>query len=545
MGRPVGEDAPIVPRQRRSDRGDADTQILPRDRDEITQVLPRTPVDATQVIIPVPPTETTVIPAVRLPVSRRSLAMAARHAAWLPRLTPLVLAFLVVFGVTALLSVKSTGPLGPIVTVLWTYPVIGTIVGLVGALMTRRRLRRDRWSVADESTSDGSLPVCGDRLVVVVPTIGRHDTYPALDRVVRSYITYLPECFPRLRVDVVVEEGCEAYDRIVELAAVSRYIRLVTVPRSYTTANGTRFKARANHYAHELRLAQHEDLDDVWILHMDDDTAVSLDTSVAVARFIEAQRDAGEAACHLAQGILTYPRENAYNRLTWLADASRPIADVTIFSAFTGAGTPLAGVHGELLLVRASVEARIGWDFGPRAIVEDAQFALIFSRTYRGRSGWFAGRCYGASPATVRDFLRQRERWAWGLIGLATNETLPLRDRLFIGYSVFTWVASPFQHVLPVLLLGALLGSIDTVPVTLAVLPIWGLNMAYAVWLYWEGLRINVSVSGHARRRWWEGPAVVLLVPFFAMLEGIGALRGLRRFARGEQSAFVVIAKPV
>ena len=32
-------------------------------------------------------------------------------------------------------------------------------------------------------------------------------------------------------------------------------------------------------------------------------------------------------------------------------------------------------------LVRASIEATIGWDFGPRSIVEDAQFALIFSAT--------------------------------------------------------------------------------------------------------------------------------------------------------------------
>ena len=76
------------------------------------------------------------------------------------------------------------------------------------------------------------------------------------------------------------------------------------------------------------------------------------------------------------------------------------------FSAWTGSGTPRAGVHGELLLVRASIEARIGWDFGPRSLVEDAQFALIFSARYPGRSAWFCGRCYGASPASLRDFFR-------------------------------------------------------------------------------------------------------------------------------------------
>ena len=482
--------------------------------------------------------ETRVIPAVRLPVTVRSVRMAARHAKWMPRLWPLLLAFTVVYGITAWLSTTATGPLGPVVTIVWTYPVVGTVIGLGGAVMTRRRLRRER-----PLRRDDKAVLSRDRLVVVVPTIGRNDTYPALDRAVRSYITYLPECFPKLRVDVVIEEGCEAAARIAELGRLSRYIRIVTVPRSYATANGTRFKARANHYAHELRLAQHEDRDDVWVLHMDDDTGVALDTAIALARFIGAQRGK-ENAKHLAQGILTYPRENARNRLTWLADSARPIADVTIFSAFTGAGTPRAGVHGELLLVRASVEAQIGWDFGPAAIVEDAQFALIFSRHHPGRSGWFAGRCYGASPASVRDFLRQRERWAWGLVGLATNGSLPLRDRLFIGYSVFTWVLSPLQHVAAVMLLAAVLGSYNTNPVTLVVLPVWALNMAYATWLYWEGLRINVSVSRRGWRLPGEGALVLLLIPFFSMLEGIGALRGFARHLRGGESQFVVIAKP-
>lgn len=480
------------------------------------------------------------MPAFRLPVSVRAVEMAERHARWLPRFWPLLLGFTVVLSITAALSEKSTGPLGGLVTVLWTYPVAGTIVGLAGAVVTRRRLRRER-----SERPRNVAGHCYDRLVVVVPTIGRHDTYPALDRVVRSYITYLPECFPRLRVDVVIEEGCEAAERIHELGRISSYIRIVVVPRRYRTRNGTRFKARANHYAHELRIAQHEDRDDVWVLHMDDDTAVGLDTSVALARFIEEQRLLGPEAKHLAQGILTYPREIAANRLTWLADASRPIADVTVFSAFTGGGTPLAGLHGELLLVRASVEADIGWDFGPDAIVEDSQFALTFSRRYRGRSAWFAGRCYGASPATVRDFLRQRERWSWGLIGLALNEQIPLRDRLFIGYSVFTWIASPFQHVGTIMSLGLLLGSLDTVPLTRWVLPIWALNMGYAIWLYYEGLRINVGVSHPQVHRWWERLAVIALIPFFSLLEGVGAVRGLIRYVRRVENAFVVIAKPV
>jgi hypothetical protein len=316
------------------------------------------------------------------------------------------------------------------------------------------------------------------------------------------------------------------------------------VPADYRTPNGTRFKARAAHYAHELRIREGEASDDVWVLHMDDDTGVGPDTALAMARFIEEQRAAGPAAKHLAQGILTYPREYAVNRLTWLADSARPAEDMGRFSAWTGGGTPRAGVHGELLLVRASIEATIGWDFGPRSLVEDAQFALIFSARYEGRSAWFAGRCYGASPASIRDFFRQRERWSWGLAGLVFNPTLQLRNRLLLGYSVMSWVIGPIQNVMVVLLLGLLIADPNTSPATILIIPLWALNMAYVVWMYWEGLRVNAGVSADGRRRWWEPVAVIALIPVFGLMEGLPGLRGFMKFARNTPNRFMVIAKP-
>jgi cellulose synthase/poly-beta-1,6-N-acetylglucosamine synthase-like glycosyltransferase len=424
-------------------------------------------------------------------------------------------------------------------TVLWTWPILTTLIGIVGIRRTRKALRRSkaRWS------GDGPTR-CEDFLIVVVSTIGRHDTYPALERSVRSYLAYLPGCFPRLRIDIVIDEGSEATSRIESLVGGSELIRLVTVPQWYRTPNGTRFKARASHYSHELRIREHEARDDVWVLHMDDDTGVGPDTALAMARFMEEQLQAGRDAKHMAQGILTYPREYAMNRLTWLADSARPAEDVARFSAFTGSGTPRAGLHGELLLIRASIEATIGWDFGPRSIVEDAQFALIFSARYKGRSAWFGGRSYGASPASFRDFLRQRERWCWGLWSLVFNRSLQLRNRLLLGYSVMSWVAGPIQNVGVVMLVAFLIADHSTSPVTIFIVPLWALNMAYVIWMYWEGLRLNAGVSGGGRRKWWEPWAVILLIPVFGLMEGFGGLRGFMKFARRVENKFVVIAKP-
>ncbi|MEU7280303.1 glycosyltransferase family 2 protein [Streptomyces sp. NPDC045431] len=469
--------------------------------------------------------------------SRLDARMAKRHAKWKPSVLAFLLPFLCLLAFGLWVFEPNPSPLGWTLSVIWSLPAIGVMVGFQGVLLIRRRVRR-----AHEMTPPA--PVEQDSLIVLVPTIGRHDTYPALERSVLSYVEHLPAYFPHLRVDVLTEEGCEAAARIDALAASHPLIRVVAVPKAYETPNGTRFKARANHYAHELRIGEGEALDDVWVLHMDDDTGVGPDTAAALAQFVNRQRRAGDQAKHMAQGILAYPRENAVNRFTWLADAVRPADDIARFRAFTGLGTPVAGVHGELLLLRASIEATIGWDFGPKAIVEDAQLALTFCRTYPGRSDWFNGRCYGASPATTRDFVKQRERWAWGLVALCFNRTIPLRYRWFLMLCMVSWVLGPLQHVATVLFVAWLVGDFNTSPVTQSVVVMWSLSFAYVIWTYWEGLRLNALVSFNGKRAWWEPFAVLALIPVFSVMEGLGGLRGLIKFLRREENKFVVIAKP-
>lgn len=471
--------------------------------------------------------------------SRTASRQVRRQVAWRPSIMPFVLFFVLITSGAIWLYRPNDTLQGWVLTIVWSMPVIGISVGIQGVVLARLRSRQ---------LSRAPLPrrVEQDTLVVVVPTIGREDTYPALERCVRSYLAHLPSYFHGgFRVDVISEEGCQAEDRIAKLGAEDDRLRVVTVPADYDTPNHTRFKARANHYAHELRLAEGEARDDVWVLHMDDDTGVGPDTATAMAQFVNAQQHADPATVkHLAQGILTFPREHAVNRFTWLADAVRPADDISRFRALTGLGSPMAGLHGELLLIRASIEAGIGWDFGPRAIVEDAQLALTFCRLHPGRSDWFAGRCYGASPAGVQDFVQQRARWAWGLLGLACNPMVPGRNRLFLGANVLAWVLSPFQHLSIVLLVAWLTGNMNTAPVTESVVLLWALNFAYTLWMYWEGLRINAQASIRPRRAWWEPPVVLLGIPVFALIEGWGTVTGLLRFLRRKQNSFTVIAKP-
>jgi egghead protein (zeste-white 4 protein) len=469
--------------------------------------------------------------------SRRAARLWDRHEAWKPGLCPFLVSFAVVLVFSVWAFQPNPAPLGWALTIVWSLPAASSMVGLQGTLLIRRRHRRRAEMVP-------AAPADQDVLIVVVPTIGRLDTWPALERSVRSYVEHLPPYFPNLRIDVITEEGCEAQRHIDWLARRLHGVRVVTVPAAYRTPNGTRFKARANHYSHELRIAEGEARGFVWVLHMDDDTGVGPDTAAAIAQFINRQRRAGAAGKHMAQGILTYPRENSVNRFTWLADAVRPADDIARFRALTGMGNPVGGVHGELLLMRASIEATIGWDFGPRAIVEDAQLALTFCQRYPGRSDWFNGRCYGASPASVRDFIRQRERWAWGLVALCFNRTMPLRYRAFLSLFVATWILGPLQHIGTILLIAWFTGNMNTSPVAESVLVLWALNFGYVIWTYWEGLRLNALSSATGRRKWWEPVAVLVLIPVFALMEGTGGFRGFLKFLFRRQNKFVVIAKP-
>lgn len=128
-----------------------------------------------------------------------------RLVRWKPRYRSLIIAFLVVLLPVGWFSEPYGGKLGWPLTILWTWPILYSIIGIRGIARTRKLIKasRARWS-------GDRLTVCQDVLLVVVPTIGRHDVYPALERSILSYVAYLPRCFPHLRIDLIVEEGCEA-----------------------------------------------------------------------------------------------------------------------------------------------------------------------------------------------------------------------------------------------------------------------------------------------------------------------------------------------
>ena len=193
--------------------------------------------------------------------------------------------------------------LGAYLSVVWTLPTLLSVMAVIGAVQARRSLTRPIGLHVDFH--------CDELLIVQVPTIGRTDVMPALRRVVESMEAAIPANFTRWRVDVVAEESSEARDELEALN--SENVRVLYVPGDYTTPNGTQAKARANCWLDELRQQEGESREDVWVLHMDDDTAIGPDTAEQIARSSTRIPPVSGATSFLAQGVLTYPRQFSSN----------------------------------------------------------------------------------------------------------------------------------------------------------------------------------------------------------------------------------------
>ena len=474
----------------------------------------------------------------------------------------LFICVLVVF--TKITSDRHT-PLNYFLSIVWSGYAPLTVIGFIGAYSLRRQQRRGR-NVNGERANDTPMtaqtklslrarryrPLRSDYkgrsdhlLMVTVPTLLAKGNMPALERVLLSLLINLPRNFNRFHVDIITEGSVDVgplQEFIARCGRLAEPIRIINVPSDYVTPLGARFKTRANQFAMEARRRAGENTKDCYVYHLDDDTHIGSDTASSLAEFIELDGD----RFYLAQGILTFPHELTPSKFCRLADSVRPADDLTRFAFFTGlCGTPLGGLHGEHLVIRADIEDEIGWDF-PDTVIEDAYFAIQFAMKYRGRSTTLNSYSYGASPSSVRDLLRQRRRWIEGLLRLAFNRRLPLLPKLPLLYSIFTWSLAPLQFVGLALIISYATGVDNTSPINPLFLPLWAVSLAGVFWFYVEGLKVNMSASDRPQRHLLLALVIIPAIYVITLVESLGVILGIIRFMGfGSQKVSEVITKPI
>ena len=447
------------------------------------------------------------------------------------RLSTFVVVFLIVLALTLFINSDSEFFLVSLyTTIVWSVYLPIAMVGILGAVNSRRIKISNYQGLVDK------------KVIFRIPTVARMDTIPSLERVIKSILINAQRNLLSFRIDIIVDEGAAGIEYLQKKYLGNSAVRIIVVPNGFATENGTLYKARANQYAMLLRRREQENTKDVFIYHLDDDTAVGPDTISSIAEFIDHKKH----NFHLAQGILSFPHHLSPSSFCKLADSVRPADDLTRFYFCTGVlGTPLAGLHGEHLLVKANVEDEIGWDFGP-VKVEDAYFAIRFSEKYPGKSTFLNSYSYGASPATIGDLIKQRRRWSSGLVSLIFDRSIKGRYKLLLSYCIANWATGIFHHIGFILLAVYLLGMMNTSPLLQVFLVAWAFNLSYFIWIYMEGLRINLK---NTHPKWFRQNNYTMqtlaVIPFVWPLSAIEGLAGFLGFCDFlfKKKGFDVISK--
>jgi len=217
------------------------------------------------------------------------------------------------------------------------------------------------------------MPPVDDYLVVVV-TVGTEKVLPALGETVAQ--------LRRLRLRYVVVSS-----RPLDTPNV------LVVPKDQ---DGTKYKVVRWFVLNHAR-------PDTWYIFLDDDS-YPLDT-----KFLQDIAYYG-ARRYVAGNGIVIPRPGR-SALAYALDWIRHFDDLTRFRlALEVLRRPIFGMHGELLIIRGDVLREI-WPAMGDTVTEDFRLAMeLVRRRYRT----FQSRSYVSikSPNSLRDFIRQRARWA-------------------------------------------------------------------------------------------------------------------------------------
>lgn len=217
-----------------------------------------------------------------------------------------------------------------------------------------------------------------------------------------------------------------------------RRVREVVVPPDYKTKTGALFKARALQYCLEDDMNILADTD--WIVHLDEETLLTANSIRGIINFVS------DGQHQFGQGLITYANEQVVNWLTTLADTFRVADDMgKLRMQFNMFHKPLFSWKGSYVVTQVGAERKVSFDNGlDGSVAEDCYFAM---RAYKeGYSFNFVeGEMWEKSPFSLWDFLQQRKRWLQGILLVVHSKQIPLRNKILLAISCYSWVTLPFS----------------------------------------------------------------------------------------------------
>lgn len=261
-----------------------------------------------------------------------------------------------------------------------------------------------------------------------------------LKQSITQAISVARSCGVPFSVELVVDE--ELKDSFFEKSGC----HIIVVPSKFETPCGSRFKARALHYACAARRARQQDLNYTWILHCDEETLVTEQCLAGIHKFLKLPRSNSMCgAGEIKYNSPTYGVKNIFG----LIDSHRTGEDLGRFrfqyKVFKAA---LFGAHGSFLLIPAPIEEAVQFDFGPQgSITEDVYFAFK-ARQLRIPIVWLEGYVREQSPQSLKDFFKQRARWIHGLLNVCFDPAFSAKHRIILLAYLAMWRTTIFAGII-------------------------------------------------------------------------------------------------
>ena len=358
----------------------------------------------------------------------------------------------------------------------------------------------------------------------------------AVERSVRSVLYWAPKYLKDYEIWIITEEDVDRkfFEKLKEVNCETKdKVNIVYVPKNYETPNKTKYKARALHYALELRRKTNYVSDKIWIYLMDEESIVGEDTIVGTIDFIENESKKGKL---IGQGLIVYSNFWGKNLITSFEDSLRAADDITRHKVQARLGKVFVGIDGSHLFYRSDLENSIGWDFG-EVKAEDACFGLLVNRKYFGGAwGWLKGKLYEQSPFSIKELLKQRRRWLWGKLDIILRSYTNKKSKLVQLIHLISWLSSLPSSIL------TYINIVHPTPIPHPITSIaFGYTIATLAYLYWEGAELNLKSS--RKDSLLKKVLNTLSIPIIAPLEGISAWYGLLTYRKSKRLGFEVIKK--
>jgi egghead protein (zeste-white 4 protein) len=217
-----------------------------------------------------------------------------------------------------------------------------------------------------------------------------------------------------------------------------RRVREIVVPPDYRTKSGALFKARALQYCLEDKVNLLSPND--WIVHLDEETLLTENSVRGILNFV------GDGKHQFGQGLITYANEEVVNWITTLADSFRVTDDMgKLKLQFRMFHKPLFSWKGSFVVTQVGAERDVSFDNGlDGSIAEDCFFAMkAFSEGYS--FNFIEGEMWEKSPFTFWDFIQQRKRWIQGILLVVHSKSIPLKNKLLLACSCYSWLTLPLS----------------------------------------------------------------------------------------------------